>query len=101
MPIFLEIVKIIILSFKSVSNCEAYIATNAGNRGRYTGKSLLSVKLFQRVREKTGVTCKYLQVVYDTIANKMHNIAMYNFTIKTLILHVSILQESSSGRKHK
>jgi len=40
--------------------------------------------------------------IFDTITNKVHNIAIYNFKIKALQLqHVSILWESSEGRKHQ
>jgi len=38
--------------------------------------------------------------IFDTITNKEQNIAIYNFTIKTLQLqHVSILWQPSAGRK--
>jgi hypothetical protein len=40
--------------------------------------------------------------IYNTVTNKIHNVAIHNFTIKTLKLqHVSIYYEASSGRSYR
>jgi hypothetical protein len=39
--------------------------------------------------------------VCNTVTNKMHNIAICNFTLETLKPLISILEKSSSGGKHQ